>query len=377
MRVCIEATALLGPRSGVGHSVAALTEALVGCDPEMTVVLLPLSARRGRKLRSPVPGNERVEVLAKRLPAAVLSKAWTRATWPPAELFCGRVDVFHGPNFLLPPLLHAGGVVTVHDLAFERVPDMCSPKVRTYSRSVPPSVDRASRVIVPSEFTRSELQDWLPESEAKVRVVHPGVRDCFAAPGGRLNPHRAAELGLREPYVVFLGNLELRKNVGVVMDAFRMVAHKRPESQLVLAGSPSTGWEEIAQAHKELLDSSGVVVTGWLPDAEAAALLRGASAFVYPSLYEGFGIPPLEALACGAPVVASDIPPLREGLGSHAVFVNPRSPEDLAGEVAKLLDEPPPARKTEAARRHAGGFTWRRTAEATLDVYREALEERS
>ncbi len=376
MKVCIEATSMLGRRSGVGHTTASLVEALVDARPDLEIVLLPVSARGAGGLRRAAPVHPRVTALRTRVPARLTSWVWQRSTWPPAELFCGAVDVFHGPNFMLPPLLKAAGVVTIHDLAFEVVPETCSEHVLTYGDTVPVAAGRANRIVVPSEAVAAELAAWLPEEAARIRVVHPGVRDTFAVPGGPLTAPRRDALGIRSPYAAFVGNLELRKNLDGLLEAFAIVRTKHPEAQLVCVGSPGTGWEEIAARHEGLLAEPGAVVrTGYLPDAEVAAIVRGADVFVYPSRYEGFGMPPVEALAAGTPVVASTAAALREALGGHASLVDPDDVDGLASAVSERLDAAPETAAVDAARRWAQGFTWARAAELLLEVYAEAVEE--
>lgn len=374
-RVCLEATSLLGPRSGVGHTTAALVEHLVAVDPDVELSLLPLTARGAGELRSAVGPHPRVTALRLRIPARLAQTVWTRLSWPPAELFCGRADVVHGPNHFLPPMLRAAGVLTVHDLAFERMPETCSPHVRTYSRTVPVSAGRAQRIIVPSRFVADEVAAWLPGSADRIRVVPPGVRDAFREPGGALTEPRRRDLGVGSLYAVYLGNLESRKNLGVLLDAFGRVRAEMPDAQLVLVGRPGFGWDAISARHADLLASPAVVVCGGLPDGEAAALIRGARAFVYPSRYEGFGMPPLEALAAGTPVVATKVASIPEVLGDHARYVHPDDPDDLASAIGDLLHGRPDPNDVYAGRMWASAFTWDRTAAETLRVYREAAAE--
>ncbi len=375
MHVCLEATSLIGARSGVGHTTAALARALVDVDPDVEVTLFPISARGGGRLRRSAPTHPRIRTLGARIPARLASWMWARAEWPPVELFSGSADVFHGPNFLLPPTLKAAGVVTVHDLAFDRMPEAVSDHVRTYATTVPVACRRANRIIVPSSFVAGELAAWLPDEADRIRVVHPGVREAFTAAGGPLTGPRAEALGVREPYVAFVGNLETRKNLDALLEAFDAARSKVPDARLVLVGGPGVGWEEIRRRHEALLASDAVVVTGYLPDTEVAAVVRGARAFVYPSRYEGFGMPPLEALACGTPVIAAETTSLPEALGGHATFVSPDDTPALAEAVLDALRGDPDPGLLDAGRAWASAFTWERTATAALDVYREAVEE--
>ncbi len=375
MIVGVEATSLIGPRSGVGHTTASIVEALVGIDEGIEVVLLPISLRRGGWVRDAVPDHPRIRVARNRLPAKVANFIWSRAEWPPAELFCGAIDVFWGPNFILPPLVKAAGVVTVHDLAFIKVPETCSEAVLAYKDSVPKMVGRANRIIVPSKFTAQELGEWLPAERERIRVVYPGIRRAFRERGGDLTPPRRDALGITDPYAAFLGTLELRKNVDGLLKAFEQVRAVHPEAQLVLIGKPGPGWDTISTRHEALINSDAVRVVGHLPDAEAAALVRGAKVFVYPSRYEGFGIPPLEAMAAGTPVVAAKAASLPEALGDHARWIDPDDTDGMAAAISDHFDGSPDPAAIEAARSWSVDFSWGASAASTIGVFTEAIAE--
>src|SRR5688572_14570483 len=172
LRIGVEATSLIGPRSGVGHTTASIVEALVTLDEGVEITLLPISLRRGSWVRHSIPPHPRISVARNRLPARVANWIWSRTEWPPAELFCGKLDVFWGPDFLLPPLVRAAGVLTVHDIAFVRMPETCFDDVRAFTQSVPKMAARANRIIVPSAFSAQELAAWLPDEAERIRVVH-------------------------------------------------------------------------------------------------------------------------------------------------------------------------------------------------------------
>jgi glycosyltransferase involved in cell wall biosynthesis len=375
LRVGVEATSLIGPRSGVGHTTASIVEALVTLDEGVEITLFPISLRRGGWVRHAVPPHPRIRVARARMPGRVAAQVWSRVEWPPAELFCGPLDVFWGPNFLLPPLVKAAGVLTVHDLAFVKVPETCSEHVLTYTQTVPRMVQRANRIITPSRFVADELAAWMPGEASRIRVVHPGVRRAFRERGGNLTEPRREALGIREPYAAFVGNLELRKNVDVMLQSFELVRAVHPEAQLVVVGAPGVGWDAIASRHQKLLATDAVRVVGYLPDAEVAAIVRGARVFLYPSRYEGFGIPPLEAMAAGTPVVATKTSALPEALGNHAHWVHPDDPDGIAAAVGDHFDGDPDPATVEAARGWAADFTWGRSAATTLEIFSEAIAE--
>lgn len=300
---------------------------------------------------------------------------WSRATWPPAELFCGAVDVFWAPNFLVPPLVKAAGVMTIHDLAFVRMPEACSEYVQTFADTVPKVARRANRIIVPSQAIGEEVRAWLPSEADRVRVVPWAVRREFREPGGGLVPPRRTALGISDPYALFVGNLEVRKNVDLLLQAFERVRGIHPGAQLVLVGAPGFGWDGIRARHEAMLSTDAVRVVGYLPDAEVAALVRGARVFVYPSRYEGFGIPPLEAMAAGTPVIAAKASALTETLGDHARWVHPDDVDGLAAAIADHFEGAPEPGALAEARSWAMSFTWGRAAAATIEVFEEAVGE--
>jgi len=244
-----------------------------------------------------------------------------------------------------------------------------------YVDTVPRMMQRANRIIVPSRFSAERVAAWMPDEADRIRVVHPGVRRVFRERGGPLTPPRMGALGIRHPYAAFLGNLERRKNVDMLMQAFRLVRNVHPEAQLVLMGSPSVGWDAIAAKHASLLESDAVRVVGYLPDEEVAAIVRGARVFVYPSIYEGFGIPPLEAMAAGTPVVAAKTSSLPEALGEHVRWVHPDDADDIASAIGDHFDGDADRTVVEAARAWAAEFTWAASAARTLEVFGEAISE--
>ncbi|MCW2607275.1 MAG: glycosyl transferase group 1 [Frankiales bacterium] len=297
---------------------------------------------RGRLTGLP-PG---VEVRARPVPARGLQEAWSRGSFPPVELLTGRLDVFHATNFVLPPLRRAAGVVTVHDLAFLHHADTVSAASARYRLLVPRSIARARVVITPSEAVAGQVRDAYDPPVPVVAVPH-GVDP------GWLDPQPAPR-GLPAEYVLFVGTLEPRKDLRTLLAAHRLVPGAPP---LVLVGPP--GWGE-------QVDVSGCTTPGFLADAELRSVVAGARALVLPSRDEGFGLPVLEALAAGTPVLASDLPVLREVGGPHVRYAAPGDPEAFAEGLREVLDAPPDPAPGAA---HAAAHTWRRSAVAHRAAY--------
>ena len=352
MRVGLDATPLLGARTGVGRYTLSLLRALGGAGDELVATAFTF---RGRDGLGPVvpPG---VRVAARPAPARGLQELWARTEWPPVELLAGGVDVFHATNFVLPPLRRARGVVTVHDLSYLRHSATVSTASARYRDLVPRSLRRASAVITPSASVAEQLRSEY-DVQAPVIVTPLGVdAEWFEAtpPDDALR----RELGLPASYLVFVGTLEPRKDLRTLLAAHRLMADAPP---LVLVGPP--GWGE-------QVDVTGCVTPGYLEDRRLRAVVAGASALVLPSLDEGFGLPVLEALAAGTPVVASDLPVLREVGGSVVSYAEQGGAASFAALLEQVLADPgDPA----ARRAHAAEFTWARCAARTREAYALAL----
>jgi glycosyltransferase involved in cell wall biosynthesis len=353
VRIGFDATPLLGARTGVGRYALSLLASLAGGADELVATAFTFRGRSG--LDSVVPAG--VSVAARPAPARGLQELWARTEWPPVEWLAGSVDVFHATNFVLPPVRRARGVVTVHDLSFLRHSSTVSAASLRYQKLVPRSLRRASVVVTPSAATAELVKDAY-DVETPVVVTPLGVdADWFAAapPSDALR----AELRLPSSYLLFVGTLEPRKDLRTLLAAHRLMVDPPP---LVLVGPP--GWGE-------QVDVTGCVTPGYLEDERLRSVVAGASALVLPSLDEGFGIPVLEALAAGTPVVASDLPVLREVGGSVVSYAEVGGPASFAAALEAVLDAPGDA----AARRaQAAEFTWERCAALTREAYALALQ---
>jgi glycosyltransferase involved in cell wall biosynthesis len=278
--------------------------------------------------------------------ALVRDTAWYLALLP-AQARRARLDVLHCTTFRAPLRSPVPTVVTVHDLAILRHPELFTAWTRLYARTLlRPVIRAAARVIAVSEFTKREVVELAGVPEERVRVVANATSDVFAADG----PAAGGD------YVLAVGTLEPRKNLARLVDAAQRLG-----VELRVVGAPGWGGVEVG--------GNGVRWLGEVPDEELAALYRGASVFCYPSLYEGFGIPVLEAMRCGAPVVTSAGTVMEEVADGAAELVDPLDPASIAAGIERAL-----GRREElaaAGRDRAQRFTWAAAAEATLAVYRE------
>lgn len=302
--------------------------------------------------------------------------AWEQLRAPALASRLG-LDVWHGPHYTMPLRLAVPAVVTIHDLTFFDHPEWHErSKVFYFRRMIRASAARARVLVAVSGYTADRLHEVAPP-RGEVRVVHHGVdHDRFhpvedaAADLALLAPH-----GIAPPYLAFAGTLEPRKDVPTLVAAFARLAPSRPDLRLVLAGGD--GWG--VQAVRESIASSGVATRilrpGYLVNEAIPAFFRRAEAVAYPSLVEGFGLPALEALACGAPLVTTAGSAIEEVVGDAALLVPPGDVAALADRLGRILDDP-----EEAARRRAAGpahvekFTWEASVDAHVDAYRLAME---
>jgi glycosyltransferase involved in cell wall biosynthesis len=389
LRVGLDATPLLGPRTGVGRYVAGLAAALAtlaGPEPE-ELALVPFSWRGTRDLPAAAPSGPRVRYGRRRVPARLLQAAWARLPWPPVEWLAGPVEVFHATNFVAPPARRAATVVTVHDLTYLRFPEMVTAASARYRDLVPRALRRGAVVCTPSAAVATEVADEYHLPPDRLVVTPLGVDDTWrhATPPG---PEWLAAHDLPASYLLFVGNREPRKNLPTLLTAYRALVSAQVErvgnGPTVTEGAgTTTGVPPLVlvgpEGWGETLDTAGlpqgaVRTSRYLPEPDLARVVAGAAALVVPSWYEGFGLPALEALACGTPVVAADLPAHREVLGDQAELFPPGDPAALAAALARVLPDPGGEAARAARRTRAAGFTWENCAQATLSAYQLALE---
>ena len=361
-RIGFDGTPLLGPKTGVGWYTHELIDAVARHAPEDELLVFPISWRTARMLRLDPPHRHNVSVTRKIAPARPLWAMWDRVAFPPMEWLVD-CDVFHATNFIAPPSLRVPTIVTVHDIGFIRQPDSVPPAIRRMARLLPTVLRRAAVVVTVSEFTRQELVWWLPDIADRIVVIHNGSHHRPVAP---------SDTGLPPgpPYALMVGTLEPRKNVALALDAMRILRRQNVELRLVLAGSPSPVLDVGAELRERGLGPPEVVRTGYVDDARVAALVAGARMLLFPSVYEGFGMPVLEAMEAGLPVVATRAGATPEIAGGAAVLVDPGDPEGFADAMQRVAtDEALRAELTAAGLRRASDFSWDKAAEATIRLY--------
>jgi len=355
---------------GIGTYIRNLAPALAARDASLELALFHA------RFPGPVaPERWLRDHWVEELPASIraLYPRWNVLSRPPLPASLASADVVHATNHAaVPP---AGRdqrlVVTVHDLAFEHAPNLFPRQWRLlYRTGLRAAVKRADAIVTPSRNTAEDILSRTNVEPAKLRVVPLAA----SLPQGTLGSEEVlARFKVRGPYVLFVGTLEPRKNLVRLVRAYRRVAATGVPHALVLAGP--LGWQHEPLMRELALRGPGeIVMTGRITDDELDAIYRAADAFVYPSLFEGFGLPVLEAMARGVPTITSTTTSLPEVAGDAAIGVNPRSIRDLAQAIERVLTEVALAEDLATrGRRRAERFTWDETARLTLQVYEDVL----
>ena len=374
MLIGLDAIPLTEPRAGVGHYTYELARALAHASPGDEFELVYPSSYPSIILeeREPLLSN----LKEARVRVGAVGRRWWSAGLPRHAARRG-FGLFHGTNYEVPLWGRTTRVVTVHDLSLFTHPETHERRrVWRARRRLPLMTRAAAAVITPTEAVRRELCEWLRVPPSKVFAVHEAARDCFKPSDSEEASGVLRELGIGGEFLLAVGTIEPRKNLATLVRAFEEVLRERPASNLRLVIAGGRGWLS-GPLFESIEDSPArgrVVLTGYVSDEQLRALYSACAAFVYPSLYEGFGLPPLEAMSCGAPVVAGDTPAVAEVSGGAARLFDPRDQGQLARALLQLLDDETARRSlSEAGLRRAAQFSWQRTARATLDVYAEAM----
>jgi glycosyltransferase involved in cell wall biosynthesis len=308
------------------------------------------------------------------MPARPLHWLWSRYDGPPLELFIGAADVVHGTNFVVPPTRRAAAVVSIHDLTPLHHPELSDGATLAYPGLIRRALQRDAWVHADSRFVAAEVVDAFEADPDRVRVVYPGVPDLPDVGDQEAEEilRRILPAGTRR-YCLAVGTAEPRKDLPGLVDAFGAVAALHPDASLVLAGPPGWGEQALGDAVAASPAQARIVRTGWLDARDLAALLRRATVLAFPSLYEGFGFPPLQAMRAGVPVVATRAGSLPEVLGDGARLVDVGDRDALAAALDQCLaDDEVRQRLIAAGTAWVARFSWASCGEGLERLYRDA-----
>lgn len=370
MRIGLDGYPLSEPRTGVGHYTLELALALAQANPSDRFELISPKPFDGSMDQiPPVPNLNLIQAKS-----SSLRGHWWSVGLP---LYAKRtLDLFHGTNFELPLWNRGRTILTIHDLSALRYPELHRSRlVRRARVRLPVAARLAAAIITPTAAVKDEVCAKFRITPARVHVIAEAPRDSFKP--AHLDDGIATRKRLRidDDFLLFVGTLEPRKNLLTLVAAFdQILRHTSWRPQLVVAGGEGWLMEETFTFIKQSNVSEHLRLTGYLQDDDLRSLYSSCKAFIYPSLYEGFGLPPLEAMACGAPVIASRIPALQETIGEIARLIDPLDVDSLAQAIVDLLASDEQRRSMAAAGlKHVESFSWERTARETYQVYQKVL----
>ena len=371
MDICIDVQAAIAQRAGVGRYTQLLVQHLDRLADRHNLRLFFFDFRK-RGLPFPVQ-HARAQSLGW-CPGRLAQKSWKTLHWPPFDAFAGRADLFHFPNFIIPPLRRGKAVLTIHDMSFVRHPEFAESRNLDYLRThIAATAARADRILTDSHFSADEIRDCLHVPADRVVPIHLGIAESFSRPDDARIRATLTTLGLDRPYLLTVGTVEPRKNLPLLIDSFERM--QSFDGLLVIAGR--LGWkvEPILDRIRRSPRAAAIRLIQTVDDETLPALYAGAELFLITSFYEGFGFPPLEAMACGTPVLSSNGGSLAEVLGDAARILTDFDPDHWSTEAQRLLSDTT-LRRTLVDRGHtqSARYRWDHTARETLATYESVLE---
>jgi glycosyltransferase involved in cell wall biosynthesis len=377
MRILINTIPLLTPLSGVGHYVINLINSMMALKREHEYFFF-YGNRVSSELRnyqSEVYRLARVAFYSGILPQSAIYKL--RRFSVRYLLSKDTYDIYHETNYFPPGSITLPTISTIYDLSVNLYPQYHPiERVRMFEKYFLTNLPYCRQIIAISNSTKNDLVRLTGYPEERITVSYPGYHSRFKVVGRASVSDYIKDRRLPRKYILYLGTLEPRKNIQLLLSAYSLLEKTlRERYHLVLAGGKGWNYEEIFRSVDKLGIRSSIVFLGYVRDDEAPLLYNGASLFIYPSFYEGFGLPPLEAMACGCPVISANTSSLPEVVGDQGVMVDPHDEYDLRDKMEMLLtDNKARTRLKEYGLMRAHMFSWETCARQTLEVYRKAVE---
>lgn len=327
------------------------------------------NALRKKRLDYPWIGDSNVELCQFSIPNRFLQASSFFFYWPKIDKLIGGADVFFSPHFILAPVSRqCRKIITFHDLSFEYRPEFFSLQRKIWHKLMRPKFQAktADRIITVSRSTKDDLTELYKIPSEKIEVIYPGIGEEFRKMEKFEIQKVREKYNLPQKFILYFGTIEPRKNIEGIINAFELL---KTDAKLVIAGSPGWIYKSVYKTAKKSKRSKDIIFTGFIEKEDKPALYNLAEVFVYPSFFEGFGFPPLEAMACGTPTIVSDVTSLPEVAGEAAIMVNPYNINEIAQAMNDVLEN-------EELRRQMrdGGlvlskkFSWQNCAKATLKI---------
>ena len=372
MKICIDIQAAVSQGAGIGRYVRLLAEHLNKSMGTDDLILFYFDFMR-HGLPAPLANTRAVRWC----PGRIVQSCWKTIGWPPFDWFAGNADLYHFPNFIMPPFSKGKCVVSIHDASFLRFPEFTERGNLAYLRSaIKNTVKRSDAIITISHFSASELGFFFPEARNKIHVIYPGVTEhmLHSLPQDRSGLRH--KLGLRHKYLLTVGTLEPRKNIEFLIRMFEKMKDFRGE--LVIVGRRGWKYASTFERIRSSPRANEIRLLENVNDRELAAIYAGAELFLFPSYYEGFGFPPLEAIACGTPVISSTGGSLKEVLGDGALLIDDYDLVRWTRAVELLINDKQVRQMfIEKGHRQVAKYSWTETARQTMALYRKiAYEDR-
>jgi glycosyltransferase involved in cell wall biosynthesis len=375
MKIGIDVTSAVMQGGGIGRYTRELVQATLAQDSDNEYVLFSAPPPSGQALSQIFPVNERISHKIAPLSEQWLYRIWYRLRLPLSiQRFTGKLDLFHSPDFVLPPTGDAiPTLLTVHDLSFIHYPEVYPEVLVKYlNKVVPRSVERATHILADSAATKQDLMALWDVPDEKVTVLYSGVSQAFTRveDEARITAVRDKYHLGEAPYLLSVGTVQPRKNYQMLIQAFAPLADQFPHNLYIAGGK---GWlydEMMAEIEKQGL-TERVRFIGFVDDADLPTLYSGADLYLFPSLYEGFGLPMLEAMACGVPVIASNVSSLPEVGEETAVMLPPHDRQSWTETIAKILTSSiQQEQMISAGYQQIKKFSWEKSSQQLLEIYR-------
>lgn len=374
VRIAIDFRSTIGQPAGIGRFTNNLVKQIALLDSRNKYILYSFYPKMPNKeIKEFIKKHPNLSLKTHPVPGRVMRYLWDYFKIP-IEFSIGEVDIIHIMDFLIPKIKKARLIVTVHDISSILFPQWHTRYTRRWVKDrIHLAKENAHKIIVDSVHTKKDLVQRLDVSEDLITVIYGGVGEQFQPIKNQGVLNRVRErYNIKDKYLLFLGTLEPRKNIPGLIKAFHKIKNGFLNYQLVIAGKRGWKFQEIFKTVGELRLEDKVIFTGYLPEEDTPSLYSGAQAFVYPTLYEGFGFPPLEAMACGTPVITSNLSSLPEVMGEAGILIDPNNIDELSRAIESVLSNEDLKRELRAkGLRQAAKFSWKRCAQETLKVYQE------